>query len=97
MRPEFPDKIVAVAQERFAAENLGKGQPLSDLNTKEGSPEDQTAKLVDVTINYFYALYMLSYCESFMISGYCNGWDVVRSFNHEQFKRCHIFRQGLEK
>lgn len=97
MRQEFPGKIVAIAQERFEEEDLGKGQTLSDLYAKAESPEDQNAKLVDVTINYFYALYMLSFCESFMVSGYCNGWDVVRTFNHQQFRRSYIFQQGLMK
>lgn len=92
MRKEFPNRIYAIAQERFREEDLGKGQTLADLSAKSGSKEEQTAKLVDVTINYFYALYMLSYCESFMISGYCNGWEVVRSFNHDQFRRCYIFQ-----
>ncbi len=96
MRQEFPGRIFAIAQERFKEEDLGKGQTLADLGTKAGSKEDQTAKLVDVTINYFYALYMLSYCESFMISGYCNGWEVVRSFNHDKFRRCYIFQTGTD-
>lgn len=97
MRQEFPGKLIAIAQDRFSTNDLGKGQTLADLYAKAHSPEEQKAQLVDVTINYFYALYMLSYCDSFMISGYCNGWDVVRSFNHEHFKRSYIFQQGLTK
>lgn len=43
--------------------------------------------LEDTTVNYFYALYILSKCDAFLCSGQCNGWDTVRSLNHDGFKR----------
>ena len=53
-------------------------------------------KLEDTMINYFYALYMLSKCDSFICSGRCNGADIVKSLNNGRFTRSYKFAVGIE-
>ena len=62
---------------------------------KSGSEYEDT--LEDTTINYFYALYMLSRCDSFMCSGQCNGYDMVCRFNENRFDRVYKFAIALDK
>lgn len=57
-----------------------QGQIITEYE-KEKNKEDYEAKLEDTTINYFYALYILSRCDAFLCSGQCNGWDNVLSLN----------------
>lgn len=97
MKNEFKGKIRVIAQGRHRVSDFQKVILLSDLEKQERTGEEYEAALEDTTVNYFYALYILSKCESFMCSGQCNGWDVVNSFNHGRFKRCYKFQVGLAK
>ena len=58
--------------------------------------EDYNAFLEDSTVNYFYALYMLSRCESFMYSGQCGGIVMTKSLSEKGFKRMYCFAQNKE-
>lgn len=95
MKAEFKGKIRVIAQERHRVSDFKDVALISDLEKQERSGEEYDAALEDTTVNYFYALYMLSRCESFMCSGHCNGWDVVNSFNHDRFHRCYKFQVGV--
>lgn len=95
MKKEFKGKIRAIAQERHRVSDFTDVSLISDLEKKERTGEDYEMALEDTTVNYFYALYMLSKCESFMCSGQCNGWDVVNSFNHGRFARKYKFQVGI--
>lgn len=92
MKQEFPGKIRAIAQERHRVSDFKTSVTLAGIEKEESAEIDYDEILEDNTVNYFYALYMLSQCDSFMCSGQCNGWDVVRSFNGGQFQRCHKFQ-----
>ena len=94
MRKEFGRKLVALSQERLSVANLRSGQVISEYE-KETGGEDYTAKLEDTTINYFYALYILSRCDAFLCSGQCNGWDNVLSLNGGKFERSYRFTVGV--
>ena len=94
MRKEFGRNLVALSQERISVANLRSGQVISEYE-KETSGEDYTAKLEDTTINYFYALYILSRCDAFLCSGQCNGWDNVLSLNGGKFERSYKFTVGV--
>lgn len=94
MRDEFGNLMTALAQERVRVEDLKKGQILSDYE-KEHNREGYREKLEDTTVNYFYALYLLSLCDGFMCSGQCNGWDTVLSLNDNKFERTHKFSVGI--
>ena len=52
--------------------------------------------LEDTTVNYFYALYILSKCDAFLCSGQCNGWDTVRSLKEGKFARERKLKVVLE-
>ena len=94
MRKEFGKKLVALSQERLTVKNLRSGQIISDYE-KENNGKDYAAKLEDTTINYFYALYILSRCNAFICSGQCNGWDNVLSLNDGKFERSYKFTVGV--
>lgn len=97
MREEFKGKIRVIAQGRHRISDFKDVALISELEKQEKSGEEYEAALEDTTINYFYALYMLSRCESFMCSGHCNGWDVVNAFNHDKFKKKYKFQVGVEE
>ena len=94
MRKEFGKQMIALAQKRLSSRNLRQGQVITDYE-KENNREDFAAKLEDTTINYFYALYILSRCDAFLCSGQCNGWDNVISLNEGRFERSYKFTVGL--
>lgn len=97
MRDEFGDKVVVVAQERHSVSDFKSDQIINELEKETLSPEEYDARVEDKTINYFYALYLLSRCDSFMCFGQCNGWDVVNDFNGGKFQRCYKFSVGTEQ
>lgn len=92
---EFGSFMVALAQERVKQSDLRQDEILSDYE-KEHSDGMYEEKLEDTTINYFYALYMLSRCNSFICSGRCNGSDIVRSFNNGRFEHFYKFAVGVD-
>ena len=94
MKQEFGKDMIALAQERLSVKNLKQGQIITDYE-KENNKEDYAAKLEDTTINYFYALYILSRCDAFICSGQCNGWDNVLSLNAGKFERSYKFTVGV--
>ena len=94
MKKEFGRNMIALAQERLSVKNLRQGQIIAEYE-KEKNKEDYAVKLEDTTINYFYALYILSRCDAFLCSGQCNGWDNVLSLNAHKFERTYKFTVGI--
>ncbi len=94
---EFGKKVRTIAQERHRVSDFKEGQTISELEEEERSGKEWEVALEDTTVNYFYALYILSRCDSFMASGQCNGWDVVNSFNQGKFKRSYRFQMGVKE
>lgn len=94
MHNQFGHLMVALAQERIKLSDLHQNEILSDYE-KEHADGMYEEKLEDTTINYFYALYMLSKCDSFICSGRCNGSDIVRSFNNGRFEHFYKFAVGV--
>jgi hypothetical protein len=86
--------IRVVSQVRHSVRDFGNAKLLSDLEKKE--QQDNSGLVEDNTVNYFYALYLLSKCQSFMASGQCHGWNVVNSFKQGQFKRSYKFQVGVK-
>ena len=89
LKKAFPDKIIAIAQERMSVSDMRKkGTTLIyEFEQKSNAGQDYADALEDSTINYFYALYILSKCDAFLCSGQCNGWDTVRSLKNGKFDR----------
>lgn len=94
MRKEFGKSMVALSQQRISVRDLKQGQIIADYE-KENANGDYTEKLEDTTVNYFYALYLLSRCDAFICSGQCNGWDTVISLNENRFERNYKFAVGI--
>ena len=94
MRKEFGKKMAALSQRRISVSDLRDGQIISEYE-KENANDDYARKLEDTTVNYFYALYLLSRCDAFMCSGQCNGWDTVISLNEDRFERTYKFAVGI--
>ncbi|MBQ3304096.1 MAG: hypothetical protein IJH03_06095, partial [Clostridia bacterium] len=94
MKKEFGRAMIALAQERLSVKNLREGQIITEYE-REKNREDYAVKLEDTTINYFYALYILSRCDAFLCSGQCNGWDNVLSLNAHKFERSYKFTVGI--
>lgn len=94
MRGEFGKKVIAIAQERHSSSELKDGQLLNDFEKEIYSPKEYDNRVMETTVNYFYALYILSKCTSFLCSGQNNGWDSVRGLNCGKFLRCAKFISG---
>ncbi len=94
MQSEFGHLVVALSQERIKLSDLRENELISTYE-KEHSEGMYEEKLEDTTINYFYALYMLSKCDSFVCSGRCNGSDIVLSLNNGLFKNFYKFSVGV--
>ncbi len=93
MHREFGHLVVALSQERLKLSDLRQNEILSDYE-KEHAEGMYDEKLMDTTVNYFYALYMLAKCDSFICSGRCNGADIVKSLNNERFSHFYKFAVG---
>ncbi len=94
MRAEFGHLVVALSQERIKMSDLHEDETITTYE-KEHADGMYEEKLEDTTINYFYALYMLSKCDSFVCSGRCNGTDIVLSLNDGLFKNFYKFSVGV--
>ncbi len=99
MLAAFPGKIRAVSQERYGITDFQKEQvtTISELDRKRHSSEEEYDQfLEDSTANYFYALYLLSRCESFMYSGQCGGIVMTKSLSEKGFRRMWCFAENKE-
>ena len=99
MREEFPGMVLAVAQERHSVSDLRrqKTRLIYELEKKMHSGKEYEDILEDTTVNYFYALYLLSKSDAFLCSGQCNGYDVVKAFREGPFEREYKFAAGIRQ
>ena len=98
MKDAFPGKIRAVSQERYSITDFQEEgvTTISELDSKRHPGDDYDNFLEDSTANYFYALYLLSRCESFMYSGQCGGIVMTKSLCEKGFKRMWCFAENKE-
>ncbi len=89
IRAAFPGKVIAVSQERHSISEMKKNNSnlIYEFEQKLNTGKAYIDALEDTTVNYFYALYILSKCDAFLCSGQCNGWDTVRTLNNGKFER----------
>lgn len=92
IRDEFGASVCVIAQERHSVSDLGGHMLLSELEKKNAS--DYEKSVVESTVNYFYALYMLSRCSAFLCSGPCNGYDLAVGFNGGRYERVQLFKNN---
>lgn len=88
MREEFGSSVCVIAQERHSVSDLAGHMLLSELEKKNASDYDRS--VAESTVNYFYALYMLSRCSAFICSGPCNGYDLAVGFNGGRYERIRL-------
>ena len=89
---EFGPLVKVVAQERHSVSDFSEHTLLSELERENSSDYDQS--VAESTVNYFYALYMLSRCDAFICSGPCNGYDLATGFNDGKYERTYLFKVG---
>ena len=87
MKEAFGNTLIAVSQERYSLQRLENTKSIADLEKETYNEEEYDEHLVDVTVNYFYAVYLLSRCESFIYSNVCGGERLARVFNHGRYKK----------
>ena len=97
IRDAFPNKVFAVAQERHTIEEFKPGSTISDLEKELYSATEYEARVEDTTVNYFYAIYLLSKCDGFLASSRCSGLDLVRAFNAGRFECDDVVREMILK
>lgn len=90
MRKAFGDDVKVIAQERHSVADLDGHKLLAELEKDTASNYENSVE--ESTVNYFYALYMLSRCSAFLCSGACNGYDLTVGFNGGKFERSYLFR-----
>ncbi len=96
MREAFPGKIKVVAQERYRVLDFGDAVTISEVDRKRHPGEDYDRFITDATVNYFYALYLLSRCDSFMYSGQCGGIVLAKGLAEKDFRRMYCFAEDKE-
>ena len=94
MYEKYGKKLKAISQERFSVKDFKDLKLIYEYEKKNTQAENYDTAVEDTTINYFYALYLLSRCDSFMCSGQCNGYFVVLAFNDGKFKKQYKFNVG---
>lgn len=90
IRQEFGSLVKVIAQERHSVNDLSGHKLLSELEKDTASDYDRS--VAESTVNYFYALYMLSRCAAFICSGPCNGYDLATGFNSGKYERTYLFK-----
>ena len=91
----FPGKVLAVAQERHRVSDFKGIKYISDLEKQNYTGSAYNASVEDTTVNYLYAVYILSRCESFISNCMCSGAKLVTSFNEDRFVRNEIVSEML--
>ena len=81
----FPHKIRTISQVRHRLSDLQKANTLNELEHEQSNSETYDALVEDNTVNYMYAIYMLSKCESFITTPVCLGAVMARGFNGGKF------------
>lgn len=93
MRREFEHLVIVIAQERHSVSELSGHKLLAELEKENAL--DYDSSVAESTVNYFYALYMLSRCTAFICSGACNGYDLAVGFNGGRYERTYLFKGGV--
>jgi len=90
MRAAFPEKIIAIAQERHNKEEFKQVKYISELEKLKSSDESYYNRIEDNLVNYIYAMFMLSRSESLLANCMCNGVNMATAFNEGKFVRKEI-------
>ena len=96
MKQRYGKKLRAISQERFAVSDFKDVTLISELEKKANAPEHYQDAVEDTTVNYIYAVYTLSRCESLIGSGFNNGYNMALSLNGGKYRRAYQFQVGVK-
>ena len=97
MREEFGNLIRIVSQERFNLDEFKTAKLIAELENEKYDPAEKEEHIEDMSVNYFYAMYTLSKCDSLIASGMSNGVDLIRCFNGGNFQNDYQFSVGVKQ
>ena len=92
----FPGKILTVSQERYSLTDFKDLKYISDLEKKLYKGKEYESYVEDTTVNYFYAMYLLSRCDSLISNCMCSGVDLATSFNNGKYKKNIILSDKIK-
>ncbi len=92
---KYPGRILAVSQERHDVSEFRNIRYISELEKDLYQGDAYYASVVDTTVNYFYAIYMLSRCESLISNCMCSGVSIAQDFNQGRYARTEIVSMML--
>ena len=95
MKKVFGKKLIAIAQERFKVKQFEKVETIAELEHELMDEKAYNVHVEDTTVNYFYAIYLLSKCESFIYSNICGGERITHIFNGGKYRKELCIRQVL--
>ena len=93
----FPNKVLAVSQKRYSVSDFTDSRYYSELEKKLFQGEAYSASVEDTTVNYFYAIYMLSQCESLISNCMCSGYSIARAFNEGKYVRTELIPELISQ
>ena len=95
VRESFPGKVIAIAQERYSVTDFVEYDTISSLEKSRRSQEEYNEYINDTTINYFYAIYMVSRCECVLYSNHCFGSFLMKTFGNGVIKTMHCLAEEV--
>ena len=99
MRESFTKDLITISQERYRVSDFtDELRTIGDVDrARHPDREDYDSFTEDVMVNYFYALYLLSQCDSFVYSCHCCGVSLVRIFNDDRFEKMLCLATGAKE
>ena len=93
MKENFKDKLITVSQKRYHISDFtDEFKTISQIDrTLYPVKEDYDDFVEDVTVNYLYAMYILSNCDAFVYSCRCSGAAIVTQLGEDKIKRRYVF------
>ena len=85
MKEAFGSKLIAISQERYNKKMLEGVGTIGDLERETLQGKAYEDHLTDITVNYFYAVYLLSRCDGLVYSNICGGEKLAHMFRQEGF------------
>ena len=95
MKDHYGSKLRAISQERFSLDEFKGVTMISELEKVRNKKEEYKGAVEDTTINYIYAVYLLSKCESLIASGLNGGYSMTVALNQGRFRKLYAFTVGI--
>lgn len=91
MLARYGRKLRAISQERFSVNDFKGITMISELEKEINSADTYAGAVEDTTVNYIYAVYTLSRCDSVIASGLNNGYNMALALNDGHYRRVYQF------